>query len=186
MCIMIHLGKEIAGVIKSGSSTVTTHKTESKIPLGETLVRMIQLLAVSGLVSFCVCVGLASGLSFCNYLDGDNLKCLQSLRTLAKILTNPAHFPLTISAVIPVMILLATNQNLFRKSETCVSRRVSWGLFIILYSLFLVDLILFSRAEIYSEDGALLVVPDPLQCQWRQPCGSMLRNLGIFLVCVFL
>ena len=168
------------------SAAISAHKFEKMVPLsGETLVRMLKLLAVSGLASFLVCVGLTSGLAFCNYYAGHSLKCLQapasaSLRTLALVLTNPLHFPLTISTVIPLMLVLASHQTLFRREESrAVSRRAAWCLFISLYILFLVDLILFSRAEVYSED-AELVLPDPLH--WRRPAGSLLRNLGIFLL----
>ena len=185
--ITIHLGEEIARVIKMhcarlpvSSAAITAHKIEKLVPLGQTLVRTLKLLAVSGLASFLVCAGLTSGLAFCNYYAGDSLKCLQSsastsARTLTRVLTNPVHFPLTTSTVIPLMLLLASNKSESRG----VSRGAGWCLFISLYSLFLVDLTLFSRAEIYSEDAAL-VLPDPLH--WRRPCGSMLRNMGIFLV----
>ena len=192
MSITIQLGKEIAGVIKRqpvSSAAISDHKIEKMVPLGETLATMLKLLAVSGLASFLVCAGLTSGLAFCNYYDGHSLKCLQSpasasMRTLILVLTNPLHFPLTISTVIPVMLVIASSHTLFRMSEDrAVSRRTAWCLFISLYSLFLVDLTLFSRAEVFSEDAAL-VLPDPLN--WRRPTGSILRNLGIFLVFSFL
>ena len=197
MSITIHLGKEILGVIKKhrarqpvSSAAISANRIEKNVPLGETLVTMLKLLAVSGLASFLVCAGLTSGLAFCNYYAGHSLKCLQSpasasMRTLALVLTNPLHFPLTISTVIPLMLVLASHQTLFRMTESrAVSRRAGWCLFISLYSLFLVDLILFCRTEVYSEDAAL-VLPDPLH--WRRPAGSLLRNLGIsFLFSVLL
>ena len=181
--ITIHLGEEIGRVIKMhcvSSAAITAHKNEKLVPLGQTLVTTLKLLAVSGLASFLVCAGLTSGLAFCNYYAGDSLKCLQSsastsARILTRVLTNPVHFPLTTSTVIPVMLLLASNKSESRG----VSRGAGWCLFVSLYSLFLVDLTLFSRTETYEED-ADLVLPDPLH--WRRPCGSMLRNVGILLV----
>ncbi len=196
---MVHLGEEIAGVIKmhpaparqpvSSAAILTAHKIEEIVPLDQTLVKMLKLLGVSGLASFFVCVGLTSGLAFCNYHAGNCLKCLQypvstSLRTLTRVLTNPVQFPLTTSTVIPVILLIASNQTLFKKSESSgVSRKAGWCLFIILYSIFLLELTLFIRAEVHSDDVAL-VLPDPLH--WTRPGGGILRNMATYIVISFL
>ena len=134
---MVHLGEEIAGIIKMHAAPArqpassATILTAHKIPLDQTLVRVLKLLAVSGLASFFVCVCLTSGLAFC-YHAGNSLQCLQSpastsLRTLTRVLTNPVYFPLTTSTVIPIILLIASNQTLFEKSESRgVSRKAGW------------------------------------------------------------
>ena len=192
---MVHLGEEIAGVIKMHAAPArqpassATILTAHKIPLDQTLVRVLKLLAVSGLASFFVCVCLTSSLAFCNYHAGNSLQCLQSpastsLRTLTRVLTNPVYFPLTTSTVIPVILLIASNKTLFEKSESRgVSRKAGWYLFISLYSIFLLELTLFIRSDVHSDDAAL-VLPDPLH--WTRPGGGILRNMATYIVFSFL
>ena len=94
------------------------------------------------------------------------------------------HFPLTTSTVIPVILLIASNQTSFEKSESRgVSRKAGWYLFISLYSIFLLELTLFIRAEVHSDDAAL-VVPNPLH--WTRPGGGILRNMATYIVFSFL
>ena len=138
---------------------------------------VLVLLVVSVVISSAVCIGVSRCLPFCSSYAGDHLKCLIDNSIIAdwplQLLLNPAHFPLTISAVIPVMVSLAVNQTLFKTSKTeQFKRKLGWMLFISIYSLFLCDLIIYSQSAAIVHN--ILVVLSPLH--WRFPIGSLIRN----------
>ena len=73
IAITIHLVKEILRLINA-------HKTEKldQSCWPDYIRGLLQLLILSSCVTFCICTAVTSGLSFCNYYEGDTLKCLIS------------------------------------------------------------------------------------------------------------
>lgn len=148
--------------------------------------RVLVLLLLAAVISFFVCAAVASRLVFCRYSQsGDDLECLIETSDQAKfgniltagtllLLLNPVHFPLTISAVIPLLFSLAFNPSIFIKTLH-FKRSLSWFLFISIYSLFLSDLIIYSQSGTVLDNNILLL--HPMHC--RFPLGSLIRNVAV-------
>ena len=149
--------------------------------------RTVLLLTVSAPLSSFVCIGLSSILTFCSHFEGEDLKCLAGssegkfdsslLNVILQMVLNPVQFPLTVTAVIPIMTILAFNQTLFLTQKTDqLKRRLAWSLFILTYSLFLCDLIIYSQSQTIVHKFLLLLHP----LHWRFHLASLLRNGFVF------
>ena len=145
------------------------------------------LLTVSAILSSFVCIGLSSILTFCSKFEGEDLKCLAGsiegkfdsslLHVILQMVLNPVQFPLTVTAVIPIMTILAFSQTLFLTQKTDqLKRRLAWSLFILTYSLFLCDLIIYSQSQTIVHKFLLLLHP----LHWRFHLASLLRTGFVF------
>ena len=150
--------------------------------------RMFVLLFLAATLSFSVCIAVSDRLVFCSYsAAGDDLKCLIERSDEAKfeniltagtlqLLLNPVQFPLTLSAVIPIIFSLAFNPSIFINRKTLhFNRRLGWFFFVSVYSLFLSDLIIYSQSGTVVDNNILLL--HPLHC--RFPLGSLIRNVAV-------
>ena len=181
--IIIHLVKEMVELIKPTENTKKKIENYRKI-----ITSTLQLLIVSSILAFIICIGVTSKLSFCSYqdYDSDSLRCLpsseddfsQTFRTFIHILINPVYFPLTISVIIPILISLAKLSNTHYSSKT-----FSWLMFMFLYSLFICDLVIYSRSQMFSGDDGGFTLVEPLH--WRHPCASILRTAAVVTICSF-
>ena len=68
--------------------------------------------------------------------------------TVLRFLVNPVYFPLTVTAVIPILIRLAVKESLFHPDNNGDRTKISWIIFISTYTLFLFDLVIFSQVQI--------------------------------------
>ena len=166
----------------------TQNTKEKKENYRKIIISTVQLLTLSSISAFIICIGVTSKLSFCSYqdYDSDSLKCLisseddfsQIFRTFIQVLINPVYFPLTISAIIPILILLAKLSNSHYSSKT-----FSWLTFVFLYSLFICDLVIYSQNQMFSGDDGGFTLLEPLH--WRHPCASILRTAAVVTIFSF-
>jgi len=210
--ITIHLLAEMAAVIKiprqHTSKDPETNQRRAPWsrdwcgPMREAVVACVWLVAVSVVLALLTCLTISRGFSFCSYYSGRQLQCAPYTHTgpvearlslLLQVLINPVYFPLTVTAVLPIMITLASHHSLFYRPEAAPlprpgwlqeagSRRLGWLMFTAVYSLFLTDLILYGQGEPVARD--LLVLPEPLS--WRHAGGSVVRNIAVLAICSFL
>lgn len=182
MATIIHL---VVSVVNNISSEMEPGQAQDG---SDAIRRMFVLLTLASSISFAVCVAVSARLVFCSYYDaGPDLKCLiessdqtklENILTAAtlQLLLNPVHFPLTISAVIPILFSLAFNPSIFIKGKTQhFKRRLGWFFFISVYSLFLCDLTIFSQSRAAVDNNILLLHP----MHWRFPLGSLIRNVAV-------
>ena len=185
---MIHLIAEIANLIKIQKQEKCINiKTENPPPapssLRIVLWNMFATLTASSIISFCLCTAITKKLAFCSNFAQHNLKCLieedsgdKVTARMLQLLINPVYFPLTITAVIPILITMATRQTLFKHPSILQRKSIlSWSLFLSVYSLFIFDLMLFSQSEIFL--GKYFLLPEPLQL--GNLVGSIIRNVVI-------
>ena len=183
MATIIHL---VVSVVNNLRSEMEPGQGEDG---SEAIRRMFVLLSLATVVSFSVCLAVSGSLVFCGYYGpGDDLKCLIESSDQTKfenilragtlqLLLNPVHFPLTISAVIPIIFSLAFNPSIFINRKTLhFQRRLGWFFFISIYSLFLCDLIIYSQSGTVVDNNILLLHPrgGNLQC-----IGSLVRNVAV-------
>ena len=161
----------------------------------EAMRRMLVLLLLAAVISFSLCTAVSGRLVFCSYSGpADDLKCLIESSEEAKfennltsgtlqLLLNPAHFPLTISAVIPLVLSLTFTPSIFidRKTQHFNKSR-GWFFFVSVYSLFLCDLIIYSQTRNVVDNNILLLHP----MHWRFPLGSLIRNVAVLSTAVAL
>ena len=189
--IVIHLMAEIASLIKIQKQEKCINiKRENPLPAPSSLQivlrNMFASLTASSIISFCLCTAITKKLAFCSNFAQHNLKCLIEedsengvTARMLQLAINPVYFPLTINAVIPILITMATRQTLFKQPSILYNKSIpSWMLFVCVYSLFIFDLIIFSQTEIFVEN--YFVLPEPLQ--WRNLVGSIIRN--VIVICV--
>merc|ERR1719266_2858900 len=81
------------------------------------------------------CLTISRGFSFCSYYSGRQLQCAPYTHTgpvearlslLLQVLINPVYFPLTVTAVLPIMITLASHHSLFPRPEAAPLPRPGW------------------------------------------------------------
>ena len=175
--------KEIVELIKPTENSEKKKENHRNI-----LTSTLQLLIMSSISAFIICIGVTSKLSFCSYQDyeSDTLKCLissgdnfnQTLKTFIQVLINPIYFPLTIGAIIPILILIAKLSN-----TDYSSKMFSWLMFVFLYSLFICDLVIYGQNQMFQGDDGTFSLLEPLH--WRHPCASILRTAAVFTICSF-
>ena len=95
---------------------------------------------------------------------------------LSELVLNPLHFPLTMLAVLPVLIILAKTNTMFQEHGNRHGRKLGWIIFLSVYSLFICDLFIFSQS---SGERFLELKLQPLE--WRKSAGSVVRN-GAFII----
>ena len=191
MAIIIHL---VVSVVNNLRSEMEPGQVQDG---SEAIRRMFVLLLLAAVSSFSVCTVVSASLVFCGYSDtGDDLNDLNDLNDLKcllesseeaklgnvltagtiRLLLNSVQFPLTLSAVIPLMFSLAFNPSILINRKTQhFKRRLGWFVFISLYSLLLCDLINFSQSGTVVDNNILLL--HPMHC--RFPLGSLIRNVAV-------
>ena len=95
---------------------------------------------------------------------------------LSELVLNPLHFPLTMLAVLPVLIILAKTNTMFQEPGGCQGRTLGWIIFLSVYSFFICDLFIFSQN---SGESFMELQLQPLE--WRKSVGSLVRN-GAFII----
>ena len=121
-------------------------------PMREAVVACVWLVAVSVVLALLTCLTISRGFSFCSYYSGRQLQCAPYTHTgpvearlslLLQVLINPGklesvsaaslqhsvspvYFPLTVTAVLPIMITLASHHSLFSRPEAAPLPRPGW------------------------------------------------------------
>lgn len=189
--VMLHLLTEMARLIKIQKQEKCIN-IETEAPHSTLLKKMFSTSTLSAVLSLFICMTITKNLNFCSRFSGEHLKCMMEnypeegeenftkklLQKLLQFVVNPVYFPLTITAVIPIMIFLARSQTLFKQQDNVFSKKISWTLFLVIYSLFICDLFIFGETEIFS--GEYFVLPEPQH--WRRSVGSIIRN--IVIICI--
>ena len=189
--VMLHLLTEMVRLIKIQKQEKCIN-IETEAPHSTLLKKMFSTSTLAAVLSLFICMTITKNLNFCSRFSGEHLKCRMEnypeegeenftkklLQKLLQFVVNPVYFPLTITAVIPIMIFLARSQTLFKQQDNVFSKKISWTLFLVIYSLFICDLFIFGETEIFS--GEYFVLPEPQH--WRRSVGSIIRN--IVIICI--
>lgn len=102
--------------------------------------------------------------------------------SLVQLALNPLRFPFTVNTVLPILLFLAKTTVLFPNVDHPKNTMIiSWSIFIFIYSLFVWDLVSYSRSVMDSE----MVVISRLD-SLENIFGSMFRNVSAIIITILL
>ena len=184
--ILITLGTRKEDVIHDVANIHKNNKNEDK----KVTMNLFQLMIPACLVAFCITCQLCERIISCFLFhetnswpsspDGLFVQCSlqpgssEITQRLVELTTNPLNFPLTVLTVLPVLILLARTNILFREQGAFHGRKLGWTIFLSVYSLFICDLVMFSQS---TWKNSLDMRVQPLE--WRNSAGSLVRTVAV-------
>jgi len=192
VAVVFYLIKEVFITIKTENHYTTEYKAIEKCEEQKIGMRnLFQLMIPSCVFAFLITCFFTTNISSCltqseplSSISGYSAQCSLSYSTwvtptISQLLLNPLHFPLTVMAVLPVLICLAQTNTLFLNQENISrhGRKIGWVIFLCVYSLFITDLVMFSQGY---QDSVMDLQVQPLE--WRRSAGTMARTTAVFLI----